>query len=503
MREDWNTRVILVGAGPGDPGLLTLKGLDAIKRADCIIYDRLASPELLAMAREDAECIYVGKENHHHTLPQDKINELLLEKAKEYKLTVRLKGGDSYVFGRGGEEGLYLMEHGICFEVVPGVTSAVAGLAAAGIPITHRGVATSFRVLTAHGKEDTLASIDFDGMNVESETLVFLMGLAHVGEVAEHLMQAGRSADTPAAVISHATTPMQRSVVGRLADIASLVAIEGITSPAIIVVGNVVSLQEQLCGGTKEKIRTCIVPMIRGLVESGEASLASRLRKEGMSAHEIAIGRIRRMSPPFPTDSSSVPDFIIFTSRNGVEAFFLSLSEMEMDLRSFAKTRFVVIGQKTRESLRRHGILADFCPSKSCGKSLAEELSGIISDDSRIWYLKGREGGQEILEALKLYPGFKEFILYENCPIYYSEDLLSAYRTQIASADAIAFTSASSVRRIMELCTSPGDKAALPAEVYSIGPTTSRALMEYGISDYLEAEEMSYEALCRKACHLD
>ena len=170
--------VYLVGAGPGDPGLITQKGMQLLKKADCIIYDRLASPELLAYAREDCECIYVGKADRHHTLPQEEINALLVRKAKEYACVVRLKGGDVYVFGRGGEEGMFLQEHGISFVVVPGVTSAIAGAAYAGIPVTQRGVATSFRVITAHNRHDQTTDMDFASMTDKTETLIFLMGLS-------------------------------------------------------------------------------------------------------------------------------------------------------------------------------------------------------------------------------------------------------------------------------------------------------------------------------------
>lgn len=238
--------VYLVGAGPGDPGLITQKGMQLLKKADCMIYDRLASPELLAYARDDCECIYVGKADRHHTLPQEEINALLVKKAKEYDCVVRLKGGDVYVFGRGGEEGMFLREHGISFVVVPGVTSAIAGAAYAGIPVTQRGVATSFRVITAHNRHDQTTDMDFASMTDKTETLIFLMGLSKVAEIAEGLTDAGRNPMTPTAVISHATTVQQKCVVGNLANIAKRVAEEGLTSPAMIVVGNVVALREKL-----------------------------------------------------------------------------------------------------------------------------------------------------------------------------------------------------------------------------------------------------------------
>ena len=194
-------KVVLVGAGPGEWGLLTLKGAEYLKQADCVIYDRLLNKKFLEMTPEGCEKIFVGKENHNHTMKQDKINELLYEKSKEYNLVVRLKGGDSYVFGRGGEEALYLLERDVNVEIVSGVTSPIAALSAAGIPITHRGLAKGFQVITAHSRKDEPADIDYSQLLDDTVTLVFLMGLSHVAEIAKGLINAGRSLDTPAAVI--------------------------------------------------------------------------------------------------------------------------------------------------------------------------------------------------------------------------------------------------------------------------------------------------------------
>ena len=232
--------VVLVGAGPGDPGLITVKGLTAIREADCIVYDRLVSPELLKEAKPGCELVYVGKETHNHTLPQDEINALLAERAERGLRVVRLQGGDPFVFGRGGEELNDLRSRGIGCSVIPGVTSAIAGPAAAGIPVTHRGVARSFHVFTAHDRNDALADIDFEALVRTGGTSVFLMGLSLVGEIAGRLASAGAAASTPVAVISQATLSGQREVRGTLADIAARVAEAGLASPAVIVVGDVV-----------------------------------------------------------------------------------------------------------------------------------------------------------------------------------------------------------------------------------------------------------------------
>lgn len=246
MRSDTTApmgRVLLVGAGPGDPELITVKGLAAVRAADCIVYDRLVSPELIKQAKPGCELIFVGKENHHHTLPQDEINALLVEKAKEHALVVRLKGGDPFVFGRGMEELQYLRERNVPCEVIPGVTSAIAGPAAAGIPVTHRGVSQAFHVYTAHDCNDALAELDFNSMLDDRATYVFLMGLSKLPEIVARLLSVGKSPATAVAVVSQATMPDQRTVRGTLADIVEQVAEAGLVSPAVIVVGAVVDAE--------------------------------------------------------------------------------------------------------------------------------------------------------------------------------------------------------------------------------------------------------------------
>jgi uroporphyrinogen III methyltransferase/synthase len=514
--------VILVGAGPGDSGLLTVKGREALTRADCILYDRLASWELLSAAKEGCELIYVGKADHRHVLPQEKINELLVQKAHEYSTVVRLKGGDSYVFGRGGEECLYLRERGIACEVIPGVTSAIAGPASAGIPITHRGVATGFHVMTAHGKEDRLTDIDFSLLTDEKETCVFLMGLRHIREVADSMIGAGRRADTPVAVISHATTDEQRTCIGTLADIAKKAEREALTSPAIIVVGDVVSLSGRL-GGRKDAKReaaagpskTYIVPYIRGLDEDRK-SLAAMLRGKGVRTVEIPVGEIRRcplMLREEPAESAAasmpvssaqtmeslesdaclnapaMPDWLIFTSRNAVDAFFPQLLEKGLDVRALCNTKIAAVGEHTVAQLKKYGLLADFIPSAPNGRTLGPELFRLAGSTASVWYIKGREGGTAIAEAFRTNPNYREITVYENCEACYDRKTGQAIREQIACADGIFFTSASCVRRICRLTDT------LPGEIYSIGPTCTKQLRELGYTSVCEASRTSYEGL--------
>jgi uroporphyrinogen III methyltransferase/synthase len=514
--------VILVGAGPGDPGLLTVKGREALAQADCIIYDRLASPKLLQAAKEGCELIYVGKADHHHVLPQDDINALLVEKAGEYSTVVRLKGGDPYVFGRGGEEGIYLAEHGIEFRVIPGVTSAIAGPAAAGIPITHRGIATGFHVVTAHGKEDRLTDIDFSKLTDEKETCVFLMGLRHVREVADNLIRAGRSADTPAAVISHATTEEQRTCTGTLADIAEKTEREALTSPAVIVVGEVVSLRAKLLGvqetGGKAKNtaaqpeKTYIVPYIKS-PDSTRRSLAALLREAGAAVCEIPVGeiRLRPLELPFEQDGNRrhdtvgagvleepsgshqpqavMPDWLLFTSKNGVEGFFRGLRQNGLDVRSLGNTKIAAVGAHTVTQLQTYGLFADFTPTAANGEALGTELARLVDKRAAVWYIKGQEGGKHIAEAFCEYPDYREITVYENLEIAYDKQEELQLREQIGNADGIFFTSASCASRICRIA------EKLPRGIYSIGPSCTKRLHELGYTNVRQADEPSYESL--------
>ena len=362
MRENTG-KVVLVGAGPGDTGLLTLKGEKYIKQADCLVYDRLSSPEFLSMAKAGCELIYVGKENHKHVMKQDAINELLYEKSKYHELVVRLKGGDPYVFGRGGEEALYLADRNVEVEVVPGVSSSVAALAAAGIPITHRGIAKGFQVITAHSRKDEEADIDYSLLTDETITCVFLMGLAHVRSIAAGLMKAGRRADTPAAVISNGTLAAQRKCIGTLADIGEKIEEAKLTSPAIIVVGDVVSLNDRLDFFEKRPLfgRKITVPYIK------TNELIAKLQQLGADVTPVKTGIINPIIIPDFANKVRSADWIVFTSKNGVRSFFYNLELAGADIRLIANARFAVVGKATEKELAKHHINADIIPAEQLG----------------------------------------------------------------------------------------------------------------------------------------
>lgn len=483
--------VTLVGGGPGDPELITVKGLKAIREADCIIYDRLSSPDLLEEAKAGCELIYVGKASHHHTMKQEDINRLLVEKSMEYDKTVRLKGGDSYVFGRGGEEALFLKENGVPFEVVPGITSAVAGPACAGIPITHRGMATGFHVVTAHDKNDRLADIDFAAMAKGKETCVFLMGLSKTGEITDRLMEAGMSGDTPAAVISQAATSAQRTCVSDLLHLAGEVKRAGLVSPAVIVVGDVVSLRNELDFFEKRPLfgKRYLIPRI------GETStgLKELLQKQGAAVEEIQVGTIVNRKKSFTAEELKAVDWMIFTSKNGVEAFFKNFSESGLDVRNLAGCKIASIGKQTAEVLKSHGIHADLIPAEFHSKAFTGTLRENLNGGEKVWYLKAENADSHLRETLEGICEFEEIAVYENREVKPDLSQLQDWKEY----DGVIFTCASSAERLIAVLEKGWEKEI---GVYSIGPKTTACLKKYGIENVMQAERADYEGIVEMIC---
>ena len=501
MRENTG-KVVLVGAGPGDTGLLTLKGEKYIKQADCLVYDRLSSPEFLSMAKAGCELIYVGKENHKHVMKQDAINELLYEKSKCHELVVRLKGGDPYVFGRGGEEALYLVERNVDVEVVPGVSSSVAALAAAGIPITHRGIAKGFQVITAHSRKDEEADIDYSLLTDETITCVFLMGLAHVKSIAAGLIKAGRRADTPAAVISNGTLAAQRKCIGTLADIGEKIEEAKLTSPAIIVVGDVVSLNDRLDFFEKRPLfgRKITVPYIK------TNELIAKLQQLGADVTPVKTGIIKPVIIPEFTDKVRSADWIVFTSKNGVRSFFYNLELAGADIRLIANARFAVVGKATEKELAKHHINADIIPAEQTGKGLADAMKLCMpyvygeSDDNisdkmcKVCIFSAKEASPD-LEA-----GLKEICELEKIDAYVNEQAYESIHESIGNMVSEAvFTSASNVERFFDML----PENAYVETAYSIGEKTTAALEQHNVREILQADDSSYEALVDKISYKD
>jgi uroporphyrinogen III methyltransferase/synthase len=356
--------VYLVGAGPGDPKLLTIKGAECIAKADVLIYDRLVSPRILQWAKKDCELIYVGKTPQKHTLRQDEINALLAEKAREGKTVTRLKGGDPFVFGRGGEEAEALRQAGIRYEIVPGITSAVSVPAYAGIPVTHRDLASSFSVITGHEDPDKNESaIAWEHLAGLNSTLIFLMGMDNLGFICRKLMENGLKGDTPAGVVQWGTRSNQRTVTGDLRSIEQLAEEAGIKNPAVIIVGRVVSLRSKLRWLENKPLfgRRIIVTRARR-----QASVLSQAIEElGGEAWEFPVIELAPpANPEFLTDAvSNIQSFqwLIFTSVNGVEAFFAEMKRQEKDIRDLAGVRLAAIGPATANALSDKGLRVSLC----------------------------------------------------------------------------------------------------------------------------------------------
>lgn len=496
IRQQLSGLVSLVGAGPGDPELITAKGLQAIRQAGCIVYDRLVCPALLLQAPSSCEKIYVGKASRHHTMKQEDINRLLIRKSMEYGRVVRLKGGDCYVFGRGGEEGLALQEHGVPFEVIPGISSALAGPAYAGIPVTHRGIASGFHVVTAHSQKDELADMDFDAMARGTDTCVFLMGLDKVPEIAGRLLAAGMPADTGAALISHATTPRQKTLVSDLRHLAEEADRACLSSPALIVVGEVVKLRDSLNFFEKRPLfgRRYLLPFIG----PESSALAGLLREQGAAVDEVQVGTIQACPAGLTAELLRETDWLLFTSKNGVEHFFANLSNARLDLRNLGDCRIAAIGGKTAEALQRRGLYADLIPDTWNSRALALTLKTILSADEHVLYLRAKEGDRFLEETLSGLCRFEERAVYENAE---TAEIVPPKNDSFEPAlyDGILFTCASSAGRLYHAL---GEILAKNRQhLYSIGPKTTAALASLGFFDVKEADEASYEGMVRMLCH--
>jgi uroporphyrinogen III methyltransferase/synthase len=480
-----NGSVTLVGAGPGDPDLLTLGAVRALRNADVILYDALVSPAALDHCAAGAERIAVGKRAGAHSMSQAEINSLLLAKAREGKRVVRLKGGDPFVFGRGGEEALACREAGVAFAVVPGVTSAVAVPAYAGVPVTHRGLARSFAVVTGSegGETETnwaaLAGID---------TVVVLMGAASLGETAAALVAAGRDAGTPAVSISNGTLPGQRSVQGRLEDIGRLVAEAGLPTPLITVIGAVAALAPDLAWRGRLPLSGKSVVVTRTRTQA--SGLRGLLEALGADVVEAPVLQIQHQADGLITDErlESRWDWAVFTSQNAVASFFEALEAVGRDARALGSTKVAAVGQATAEALAAQGIRADFVPTVATGECLAAELPRVHG--ARILVGGGSLNSNALPDGLRARGAhIEEVTLYRTLPAPLDDGLAAS----VLGADAITFASGSSARFLKQAL---GERE-LPAslKLCAIGPQAAQASREaFGRVDAV-ASKPSIEAL--------
>ena len=475
-------RVHLVGAGPGDPGLLTARALELIAQADTILYDRLIPATALDGARADAELLYVGKEGGGPSVAQEQTEDVMLARALAGRMVVRLKGGDPFVFGRGGEEALALRAAGVPFEVVPGVTAGVAASAYAGIPVTHRGLAGAVALITGHSREDggdaATGAVDWSALAAFPGTLVLYMGVRGLPDIAAALIAAGRPASEPAAVIESGTLPTQRTVTGTLETIAEIVRSEGIRPPSITVIGPVAALADELAWLAPRPLAGRTVAVTRARAQA--SGLARRLEALGARVVQAPVIRVRPLEGQ-ALDPSPY-DLICLTSPNGVEGLFERLEQGGRDARSLAGATVAAIGPGTTAALAERGIAADVVPERFVAEALLEALAD--TPVKRALIARARDARDILPDGLRARGADVEVLaLYETIAEPLPEGTLSAAR----AADYITFTSSSTVRFLVEAA---GGEAGLSphTRAVSIGPVTSATMREHGIEPDVEAE---------------
>lgn len=495
-----NGIVYLVGAGPGDPGLITVRALELIRQADCLIYDYLANEVFLAEAKPEAERIYVGKKGGDHTLPQHDINQLLVAKARAGKTVVRLKGGDPYIFGRGGEEAQELRRHGVPFEVVPGVTSAIAVPAYAGIPLTHRQHASLVSFITGHEDPTKPASaIPWEVLAKSPGTLVFLMGVKNLPEICQELVSRGKPAETPAAVIQRGTTPQQRTVTGTLADIAQRVQEAGLSPPAIFVVGGVVSLRPELNWFETRPLWGKRILVTRSRQQA--SAFVKLLAEYGATCLEAPTLEIRPPADQYAALDDAMKrlssfQWVVFTSPNGVSAFFDRLFAAGRDIRALGASRLAAIGAATAQALREQGLVADVVPPDFRAEGLAASLVPLIQPGDRVLLPRAQEA-REILpqELAKAGAQVEVVASYQAVP----PAALPPATTQAVRSgdiDILTFASSSTVTNFVRLV---GEeqfaRLASRAVIAAIGPVTAKTLEKFGHPPQIQPATYTIPAL--------
>ncbi len=496
-----SAKVYLVGAGPGDPGLITVKGKECIQKADVLIYDYLAAPTLLRYANTKAEMIYVGKKGGDHTLSQDGINNLIVEKAKTGAIVTRLKGGDPFIFGRGGEEAEVLIEAGIPFEVVPGVTSAIAAPAYAGIPLTHRKFTSTVAFITGHedpNKDNT--NIDWASLARGIGTLVFLMGVKNLPDIVDQLIKNGKSPETPVALVRWGTTSRQKTVSGILSDIVERVRAAKLQAPAIIVIGDVVRLRERMKWfenlpllGKKivvTRAREQASDLVANLSEMGadvlECPTIKVVPSEDLSALDCAISNLNTY------------DWIVLTSVNGVKHFFERLFAKGMDARALGHLRTAAIGPATADMLLKFGLKTDIIPESYRAESVVEAFLKENIAGKKILLPRAGEARPILpVELRKMGADVDEISTYHTIQDRQNADILLE-DLQNDAIDMVTFTSSSTVKNF---------KALIPDDLFfplldkvtiaCIGPITADTAKELGFNVHVMADEFTIPGLCK------
>jgi len=493
--------VYLIGAGPGDPDLITLKGRECLKKADIIVYDYLVNESLLSLAHTDAKIIYVGKKSGHHTMPQKDINNLLIESSRKGLTVARLKGGDPFIFGRGGEEGVELSKAGIIFEIIPGVTSAVAAPAYAGIPLTHRNFASTVCFVTGHEdptKEES--HINWNALAQSSGTLVFLMGIAHLEKIVKKLIDMGKPPSTPAAVVGSGTMPNQRTIIGTLANIDQKVKDTNLGAPGVIVVGDVVNLSEHLNWFESRPLFGKRIVVTRP--EDQAAGFIKTLSELG--AECLLFPTITILPPASWKEldkaikNLSGYDWILFTSVNGVKYFFERLHCVKKDARYFKGITIGAIGPGTAAALMDMGLNPDLIPDQYWAEGVVEELKGFLLDGKRVLIPRPAIARDYIPKKLTEMGATVDVAeAYQTVKPDYSQHQLSTLFKDSA-IDMITFSSPSTVDNFLALLKGQSIfKEILKATVACIGPITAQRAAEKGLKVDIVPDEYTVDALTR------
>lgn len=490
-------KVTLVGAGPGDVGLLTLKAKAAIEKADIVLYDRLVSSGVLAMIPSSAKCVYVGKHSGNHSVAQNEINKLILQSAMDGKHIVRLKGGDPYLFGRGAEELEDIVSAGIDFEVIPGVTSAISVPAMAGIPVTHRDYSSSVHIITAHKRKNEPLDIDFDLLAKLEGTLVFLMGISEIDNISAGLISGGMSKNTPAAIITNGTTHRQRKLVTTLENLQLDSEKNGIAPPGVLIIGEVCKLSDKL--DTRSRLPLSNISVMVTRPKNRNSSLAVSLRELGCSVTELPMietetvpisDKILRRLPHY--------DWIVFTSQTGVEAFMENIVGVGLDIRAVCNCKIAVVGRETEKALNKCGIIADYVPEVFDAEHLFDGLcERVCSTDKVLLYRSGIGRGflydklKEIVDVVNDVSAYNTVSLSERSEIFAKKVLENEF-------DYVMFASGSAVDSFAKMM----DESDLSVvNAVCIGNQTAEKAMKYGMNTYV-SDEVTIDSMVEKVLNL-
>ena len=494
-------KVYIVGVGPGDYKLITLKGIECISKADVIVYDRLVNNRTLSYAKKSAELVYVGKQPDYHPVPQADINEILVNKALEGKTVARVKGGDPFLFGRGGEECESLVENGIPFEVIPGVTSSIAVPAYAGIPVTHRDFCSSLHIITGHERPDKDGSlVDYELLAKLSGTLVFLMGVKNIGEITSNLLKHGKDKNTPAAVIERGTTQEQRVVTGTLENIAVKVMESGVKAPAVTVIGKVVELSEKLNWFKKGPLAGKKVIVTRAREQA--SFLVEKIELLGGEAVEFPA--IKIVEPENYEKVDSVLDeinrfkWIVFTSVNGVDYFFRRMKIKGIDIRSLYGCKLCAIGEATADRLKSMGLDLAYVPEKYTTSYLLAGLLKLVQPGEKVLLARADIASPELYKGLvEAGINCEDLVVYRTVPEAGDKDRILSMIKE-GKIDYLTFTSSSTVRNFVTNIGRHNLEALKGIKIICIGPATEKTAREMSIDVTAVADEYTIDGLVKK-----